>query len=167
MKQHGKLIALCGKMGSGKSTQAALLAEEKNAVLISEDDWLSTHFPGQINTFNDYLEKSRLVRPFVKSLIQSILCAGANVVMDFPANTVSQRKWFRVTTDEIAAPLELIYLNTEEALCLKRVLERRKELPERAIFDNEDTFRQVTAFFEEPSEAEGIKIRRIDTQISD
>ncbi|WP_145974153.1 AAA family ATPase, partial [Thalassobacter stenotrophicus] len=38
---NGTLIFFCGKMGAGKSTLAKRLAEEKGAVLISEDDLLS------------------------------------------------------------------------------------------------------------------------------
>ncbi|MEE4175462.1 MAG: AAA family ATPase, partial [Xanthomonadales bacterium] len=37
----GALTLFSGKMGAGKSTKASQLAEERNAVLISEDHWLS------------------------------------------------------------------------------------------------------------------------------
>ena len=33
-----KLVFFCGKMGAGKSTLAKQIAEEKDGILISEDD---------------------------------------------------------------------------------------------------------------------------------
>lgn len=47
----GSLLLFCGKMGAGKSTEAKKIALERNAVLISEDDWLATLYPDQIKSF--------------------------------------------------------------------------------------------------------------------
>jgi shikimate kinase len=41
MREKGMLIFFCGKMGAGKLTKSKLIAPEKNAVLLSQDDWLS------------------------------------------------------------------------------------------------------------------------------
>ena len=38
MTHPGRLTFFCGKMGAGKSTQANIMAKEKNAVLLSEDE---------------------------------------------------------------------------------------------------------------------------------
>ncbi|MDN3685557.1 AAA family ATPase [Vibrio sinaloensis] len=71
-------------MGAGKSTKSKVVAAENNAVLISEDDWLSAHYPSQIQTFDDYIKHSNLIKPFVKkNHVQSLLNIGVNVVMDF------------------------------------------------------------------------------------
>nr|WP_240458288.1 AAA family ATPase [Vibrio neptunius] len=51
MKNQGKLFFFCGKMGAGKSTKSKCVAAENNAILVSEDDWLSAHYPSQIQTF--------------------------------------------------------------------------------------------------------------------
>ncbi|HHF2949053.1 AAA family ATPase [Vibrio alginolyticus] len=94
MGNQGKLFFFCGKMGAGKSTKSKVVATENNAVLISEDDWLSAHYPSQIQTFDDYIKYSNVIKTFVKSHVQDLLNIGVNVVMDFPANTVKQRSWF-------------------------------------------------------------------------
>ena len=44
------LHLFCGKIAAGKSTLAAQLAQEPNSVLISQDQWLSQLFPGEIKT---------------------------------------------------------------------------------------------------------------------
>jgi thymidine kinase len=54
VNQKGNLIFFCGKMGAGKTTTSKTIAREKNAVLISEDEWLSAHYPNEINSFDDY-----------------------------------------------------------------------------------------------------------------
>jgi adenylate kinase family enzyme len=161
MKENGTLIFFCGKMGAGKTTKSKQVAHDQNAVLISEDEWLELLYPGQITTFDDYLKFSRQLKPLVTSHVQNILRTGTDVVMDFPANTVSQRKWFKTLYTEINALHELIYINISDEICLNQIAQRRVEQPERALFDTEEVFHHVTKFFEEPGEDEGFNIRRI------
>ena len=56
MSNEGVLIFFCGKMGAGKSTESKKVATERNAVLISEDEWLSELYPNQITSFDDYIK---------------------------------------------------------------------------------------------------------------
>jgi len=159
MKEKGTLIFFCGKMGSGKSTKSKEIASEKNAVLLSEDEWLSILYPQQISSFDDYLRYSNLLKPLIKSHVQNILSTGVNVVMDFPANTIGQRKWFLNLVSEIDARHELIYLNISDEQCLKQIAQRREEQPARALFDTEDVFTKLTKFFKVPNQIEGLNIR--------
>ena len=163
--KNGTLIFFCGKMGAGKTTKSKQLSHERNAVLLSEDEWLESLYPKQIKTFDDYLKFSRQLKPLVTSHVQSILRTGTNVVMDFPANTVSQRKWFITLFTEINAPHEMIYMNISDKICLKQIAQRSIEQPERAAFDTEEVFHHVTSFFEEPSADEGFNIKRIDRNV--
>lgn len=161
MKNTGVLTFFCGKMGAGKSTKSKSLAATKNAVLLSEDEWLAAHYPDQIHDFNDYLRFSALIKPFVKTHVQTILQTGANVIMDFPANTTKQRAWFKVLCAEVGCENQLIFLDLSDEQCLAQIAKRRTENPERAEFDTEAMFHQVTQYFEPPSEDEGLAITRI------
>jgi predicted kinase len=165
MKSKGTLIFFCGKMGAGKSTESKQLALDRNAVLISEDAWLASLYPDQIESFEDYIKFSGRLKPLVKSQVQSILRTGTNVVMDFPANTIAQRKWFKAIISEIDAPHELIYLNTSEEICLRQINKRCIEQPQRSAFDTEEVFHHVTSFFEEPGAEEGFNIKRIERKV--
>ena len=160
MDNKATLIFLCGKMGAGKTTKSKQLAKEYNAVLLSEDEWLSTLYPQQIATFDDYIELSRRLKPLIKAHVQNILSTDTNVVMDFPANTRLQRKWFKELSEEIDAKPMLVYLDISNEQCLKQVAQRRIEQPERAQFDTEAVFNQVTQYFEEPNDDEGL-VRKI------
>jgi predicted kinase len=155
---NGTLVFFCGKMGSGKSTRSKQVATERNAVLISEDEWLATLYPGEISTFDEYLHFSKRLKPLVQARIENILRTGTTVVMDFAANSERQRKWFKQIISNAESPYEFYYLKVSDEICLKQIAKRQTEQPERAIFDTEAVFNQVNKYFESPHESEGLKI---------
>ena len=157
----GMLTFFCGKMGSGKSTKSTDLAQERNAVLLSEDEWLESIYPNKIASLNDYILYSNLLKPQIKRLVQSILVTGTNVVMDFPANTIAQREWFRIIFSEIEAPHELVYIELSNENCLKQIEKRCIEKPERATTDTKEMFEAVTKHFVEPRAEEEFNIIRV------
>ncbi|SIS03319.1 AAA domain-containing protein [Peribacillus simplex] len=147
-----------GKWEQEKSTKSKQLAMEKHAVLLSEDEWLSSLYPNQITLFEDYLKFSAQLKPMVKKHVQNILSVGTDVVMDFPGNTQKQRKWFLDIASQVNANHQLIFLNLNNKQCLRQIAQRRNEQPERAAFDTEATFIHVTQFFEAPEASEGLNI---------
>ena len=52
----GVLTFFCGKMGAGKTTKSLEVAHERNAVLLSEDEWLASVYPDSIKTLEDYVK---------------------------------------------------------------------------------------------------------------
>jgi len=157
--QNGTLYFFCGKMGAGKSTESKVIASNENAVLISEDEWLSILYPKLINSFDDYIHYSSLLKPLIFEHVINLLNSGTNVVLDFAANTPKQRKWFVDITNSAGASAQLIYLKVSNEHCLKRIAKRRIEQPDRAAFDTEAVFNEVNKFFQEPDEIEGTKIQ--------
>lgn len=158
----GTLIFFCGKMGAGKSTESKKIALERNAVLLSEDEWLESIYPQQIKSLADYVKYSNQLKPQIKRLVQSILNTGIDVVMDFPANTISQRGWFKEIFTESKAPHILLYIDTPNNVCLNRIEKRRVEQPERSTTDTEEMFHQVTRYFVAPSDEEGFCTKRVN-----
>jgi len=155
----GILVFFCGKMGAGKSTRSKQTAVEKNAVLISEDEWLERLFPGEISTFDDYLLYSKRLKSLVQSHVVNLLRTGTNVVMDYPANNRRQREWFKQLISSADSPYEFYYIEASDELCLMQIAKRKIEQPERASFDTEAVFNQVSKYFEVPHESEGLEIR--------
>lgn len=154
----GMLIFFCGKMGAGKTTRSREIAQMRNAVLLSEDEWLSSLYPGCILTLDDYIKYSSRLKPQVKQLVHSILMSGVDVVLDFPANTIQQRVWFKGIYSEIQASHELIYIDQTNETCLRQIIKRRTEQPERAAVNTEKMFKQVTKYFVAPTLKEGFNI---------
>ncbi|MEJ7535140.1 AAA family ATPase, partial [Staphylococcus hominis] len=86
-----------------------------------------------------------LIKPLLKEHIQRILKVGSNVVLDFPGNTKTQRKWLLSVASEINANHQLIFLNISDDKCLKQINIRRSEEPEREQFDTKETFEYVSS----------------------
>lgn len=149
------LTFFSGKMGAGKTTRAREVARSSNAVLISEDEWLEALYPRVITSLDDYLKYSARLRPQMKKLVQSILTAGTDVVMDFPANTPAQRHWFKEVFSEIQAPHNLVFIDAPDDVCKAQIAKRRTEQPERAVTDTVAMFEQVTRHFVPPAVNEG------------
>jgi|JI8StandDraft_1071087.scaffolds.fasta_scaffold128387_2 adenylate kinase family enzyme len=165
INQKGTLVFFSGKMGAGKSTYSKKIATELNAILLSEDEWLSSIYPEEIKIFEDYIKYSARLKPLLRTHIQSILNSGLSVVLDFPGNTIKQRAWFKEIFTNENIPHKLIYLKAENQICLKRLEKRRQTFPERSKFDNEEVFNQVTSYFQEPTEDEGFNMEVIEQSI--
>lgn len=153
-----KLTFFCGKMGAGKSTLARKMAAQNQAALLSEDEWLASLFPGQIASLDDYVRFSGRLKGPVKGLVQTMLAAGTDVVMDFPANTMAQRAWFRELLDATSAEHELVFLDLSDAACLARIERRRLAEPSRAATDTADMFAAVARYFQAPMVSEGFNV---------
>ncbi|MDW3095526.1 MAG: ATP-binding protein [Gammaproteobacteria bacterium] len=161
----GELIFFCGKMGAGKSTESMVIAQVKNAVLLSEDEWLESLYPNKVRSLDDYINYSSLIKPQIKKLVQSILKTGTDVVMDFPANTITQREWFKGIFSEIDAAHTIVYIDVPNTVCLERITKRRAEQPERAATDTVEIFEAVTKYFVAPEEHEGFNIRSVTQNV--
>lgn len=158
---RGLLTFFCGKMGSGKTTRASEIAQESNAVLLSEDEWLESLYPNKILSLDDYIKYSNRLKPQIKRLVQGILVTETDVVMDFPANTIAQRVWFRSIFSEIQAPHELVYIDLPNECCLKQIEKRRIQQPERAATDTKAMFEAVTKHFVKPQPEEEFNIIKV------
>jgi predicted kinase len=152
----GTLTFFCGKMGAGKSTMAAQIAAQEKALLISEDDWLATLFPDEIGTLEDYATRSERLRPVAKSVTQQCLMNGQDVVMDFPANTLSQRRWLKSLASDISCKHRLIYIDVSDEVCLARIRRRLENDPTRRATDTEQMFHAVSRHFLPPQREEGM-----------
>lgn len=152
----GVLTFFCGKMGAGKSTMAAEIAAKEKALLISEDEWLSTLFPGEIRTLADYATRSKRIRPLAQSVTQKSLMNGQDVVMDFPANTLSQRRWLKSLAADISCKHRLIYIDVSDDVCLARIRQRVERDPTRQATDTEQMFHALSCHFLPPQQEENM-----------
>ncbi|MDW3685415.1 ATP-binding protein [Cupriavidus sp. CV2] len=153
------LYMVCGKIGSGKSTLARQLAARPATVLISEDDWLSSLYPGEIREVADYARCAGRLRDAMASHIDALLLAGMSVVLDFPANTPATRSWARAIFEQAAAAHQLHYLDAPHALCKARL--RARNASGTHPFETSDAqFDAITRYFVAPSADEGFNVIR-------
>ena len=159
-ERKGKLLFFCGKMAAGKSTLSRQLAAQEHALLLAEDEFLERLFPGLITDLAAYVTYSSRIRDALGPHIVSLLAMGVSVVLDFPGNTRRQRAWFRRLIDDAGAEHELHFLDATDALCLRQLKDRSKDLPPGTRWTGEAEFHAVTAYFEPPAPEEGFQVVR-------
>jgi predicted kinase len=155
-----KLLFLCGKMAAGKSTLARELARTRGAVLLVQDELLEQLFPGEIVDIPTFVKYSTRLRGALESHICALLARGVSVVLDFPANTPSQRAWFRRLFERAGVPHELHFVDASDGLCKRQLRERSRTLPAGSPFTSEAEFEAITAHFQAPSAEEGFNVVR-------
>lgn len=152
----GMLIFFCGKMGAGKSTLATKLADEKDAILISEDDLLSKLYVDKVKSVKDYKYYSDILKPVICDMSQQILNKGVSVVLDFPANTKSQRQWLRSISDEVHSKHTCYFVDRSDDICIKQILKRGNPHT-----DTVEIFHAISKYFTEPTNSENINIVKV------
>jgi predicted kinase len=160
MSMPGKLIFMCGKMASGKSTLARELAAQENAVLLVQDELLNHLFPGEITDISEFVKYSSRLKNALGPHICALLSKGISVVLDFPANTRAQRAWFRELFKRANAEHQLHYVDASDALCKRQLKGRSEDLPAGSRWTTDAEFETITAYFQPPSEEEGFNLIR-------
>ncbi|MDN2485370.1 ATP-binding protein [Kosakonia sacchari] len=153
------LHLLCGKIASGKSTLASELAKTPCTVVLSEDSWLSLLFKDAMTTVEDYVFYSAKLKSAIKPHAIALLRAGVNVVLDFPANTLTSRQWMMSIVEESGAPHLLHYLSVDDEICKAR-LRQRNAAGDHDFAATDEQFALITRYFVEPTEQEGFRIVR-------
>ena len=129
MATQPKLIFFCGKMAAGKSTLARRLASDHRAILIVQDDWLTKLFPDEIIDIPTFVTYSTRLREALEHHIDALLASGLSVVLDFPANTLKQRAWFRHIFEKAGVDHELHFIDVSDDVCKRQLKERSSVLP--------------------------------------
>jgi predicted kinase len=118
------LHLLCGKIAAGKSTLSAELGRQPQTIVVSEDQWLASLYPGEIVSLADYVRCAARLREPMEPHLVALLRAGLSVVLDFPANTVTSRAWMRRLFDEAEVEHRLHRLDVPDAVCKARLRAR-------------------------------------------
>lgn len=159
-QSRAKLIFLCGKMAAGKSTFARELARQHDAVLLVQDELMSTLFPGEITDIPAFVKYSARLNDALGPHIGALLSMGINVVLDFPGNTKSQRAWFRQLFVRAGADHELHFLDASDALCRRQLKMRSQGQPDGSAWTTDAEFDAITAYFQPPTVEEGFNVVR-------
>jgi predicted kinase len=151
------LYLLCGKIAAGKSTLARHLAARPATLLISEDHWTSNLFSGDLRTIDDYARYSARLRAAMGPHIVDILQRGLSIVLDFPANSVSNRNWVRTLFTRANVAHELHLLDTPDTMYKQRLRERNAG-GEHPFEVSEAEYDLFTSYFVPPGPNEGFNV---------
>ena len=154
------LYFMCGKMAAGKSTRAKTLAREKGVALFVQDAFLATLYPGEILDIKDFVTCSTRLREALFVPVRDLLSRGTSVVLDFPANTTNQRRWFHDLLEGTGAAHTLHYVDVPDDVCKRQLRARSAGLPVGSPWTTDAEFDAITAYFQPPTDDEGFHVVR-------
>ena len=152
----GKVILICGKIGSGKTTYAKKLAEQLNAVNISQDELMLSLFGPEIyyNEPEKYRKYCSKVEDYVKLKAGEVAKAGAIAICENGFWSRSERDTLYKFYLDMGVKCELHYVDTPEEQRLLNIRCRNEEIRQGKshfyLTDDKDIYH----YFEIPTDSE-------------
>lgn len=150
-----KVLIMCGKICSGKSTYAEKLKLENKAVILSVDELTLALFENQAGEKLDfYVEK--LKEYFLKKSLD-IVEAGADVILDWGFWTKNERDYAREFYDSRNISYQFYYMNVGIDEWKKRILKRNQKIKREQLEAypiDKGLLSKVEKMFEEPDRKE-------------
>lgn len=150
-----KVLIMCGKICSGKSTYAEKLKSENKAVILSVDELTLALFENQAGEKLDFYVE-RLKEYFLKKSLDMVE-AGADVILDWGFWTKKERDYAREFYDSRNISYQFYYMNVGIDEWKKRILKRNQKIKKEQLEAypiDEGLLSKVEKMFEEPDRKE-------------
>ena len=148
-RRAGTLILLCGLPGSGKTTTAKRLAQERGAVRLCPDEWIA-QLGGDL--FDDGLRER--VEELQWRLARELVGAGASIIIEsghwLKSDRDSKREWAR----SHGVRIELVFLDVPIAERWRRLEARNRESDPATVSLKWDVLESYQRLFQAPDETE-------------
>jgi predicted kinase len=150
-----KVILLCGKICSGKSTYASKIKTKYNAVVLSCDELMLELFDEQLGDRHDAV--LRKVKSYLYRLAEQMVAADANVILDFGFWTRSERREVKLYFSEKGIETELHYIHISPEAWARNIEKRNnnRQGGQTKSYYVDDNMKQIfSERFEEPGDDE-------------
>ncbi|MDF2566978.1 MAG: hypothetical protein K0R90_434 [Oscillospiraceae bacterium] len=150
-----KVIILCGKIASGKTTYANKLKKKQNAVILSYDDLMLTLYDGCLGDRHN--ETVNRISQYFFPLAQNIVSLGIDAILDFGFWRKTEREDAREYFESRRIPSELHYITVPEHRRLSQLESRNQSLKdstERVYLIDSELCERLDQNFEEPTQNE-------------
>lgn len=107
-----KIIAVCGKICSGKTYYAHQIREREHAVLLSVDEVTGTLFGNDLGDRHD--EMTRRIRDYLQQKAFELVRAGCTVILDWGFWQAADRRRFSEACRNAAVPCEWHYIDVDD-----------------------------------------------------
>ena len=154
------IYAMVGTIGAGKTTFAAKLANEKNAVFYSIDRAVKD-LGKPITSREDYDKYYFLVRTAIAAGAVEALKNGRPVVLDFGGSR-GHAEWLDGIAAEAGAAIEIYHLLAPLEVRRERVRKRNLE-PDVVFRFSDEEFDSMPTVSAAPEERAGLKVRVVRT----
>jgi predicted kinase len=150
-----RIYFVVGPPGAGKTTYARKLAESRNGIVLSIDEWMQTLFAADRAGAPDFrwmIERVQRAEAQMWSVAQQIVQRRVPVVFDCGLLTAAHRADFRLKAAAAGAPTSLHYLRTPVDVRWQRVRERNHERGATYSFEvTRPMFDFIEGLWEEPA----------------
>lgn len=147
-----KVILICGKICSGKSTYAAQLRRRYNAIVLSIDEIMLALFDQHVGDKHDeYVERTENYL-FNKSL--ELTETGATVILDWGFWTKEEREYARIFYESRGIECEFHYIDIDDETWHTRLAKRNRAVlcgEVSAYYVDEKLAAKFGAIFEAPA----------------
>src|SRR5215475_6630389 len=140
---------MVGLPGSGKTTQAKVLAEQHRGLRLTPDAWMIPLFGDSDVDGKRYVLEGRLIR-----LALDALRLGTNVVLDFGLWARDERSALRSLARSVGASCRVVYLPVEREAQLARITHRHATTPHQTFPMSEADVDRWREQFQAPDAAE-------------
>ena len=146
---EARLLLTCGLPGAGKTTIARRLAADRNALRLTQDEWLIAlgSSPWDAPT------REKLDRELWR-LAQDVLRLGLSVVLDFGLWTRIERDEMRSVARGLGVGVELHYIDVPTDELWRRIQARNSEPPWNSYPIRRADFDEWLRMFQAPDAAE-------------
>jgi predicted kinase len=153
------LHVLCGLPGSGKSTFAQGLIQERSAIRFANDDWMLALF-GRNPPESEFRVVFAKIEMLQWRLAADLLRRGLDVIWDYGVWSRSDRLDLYRRCSETGAAFVLYEIVCDFETAVRRVTERGSS-EEPNLLINRSAMEQFRTRFEAPSSTEGFEVIRI------
>lgn len=151
-----KIIAICGKICSGKSYYAHRIREKENAVILSTDEVTFDLIENKQGEFYDDFTKR--VNFYLRKKAAEIALVGCNVILDWGFWTHSERSSLTKYYADLGLSVEWHYIDVKADKWEEQINERNMRIVEGEggsdFFVDSELKKKVISLFEEPAPSE-------------
>lgn len=151
-----KIIAICGKICSGKSYYAKQIKEKENAVILSTDEVTFDLIDNEQGKFYDAFAER--VNKYLMKKAAQIVKAGCNVILDWGFWTKAERQETTKYFNQFDIDVEWHYIDIEQSRWQQLIEERNRKVKNgnggSDFYVDDRLINKLLSMFEEPTSDE-------------
>ncbi len=150
-----KVICICGKICSGKSTYAEEIKKRVNAVVLSVDEITLAFFGQQCGDMHDvYTQRAK---KYLLKKASELIASGVNVILDWGFWKKAERESVKKFFAESATECEMHYISVDDDIWKERIKKRNRTVTEEkteAYYIDGNLLAKFESMFEAPTDGE-------------